>query len=301
MSNALLIDVGGTNMRYAVASQKSDDLLDIKKINFNENKFEEFLDDFIDENKIDIVIISIAGPKLDNSSIQMTKKNITFDSKKIKEKYNLTECILLNDWEAIAYSYDYIKEHIEYIKKGSPFNDINLYLGPGTGLGAAISFNNDIVVATEVGNTINSSFSMQKNYNINSDHHLFLEDFVSGSAISSIYKLKTDTEISSEEVYTKYKENDVIAEEVINAFIKSLAETLSDLALTFIPGNGILLAGSLIRTIYSDINKEEFIKLFIARRTGLHKELLNKISIGVITKEKTPLYGNLKILKKISS
>ena len=95
-------------------------------------------------------------------------------------------------------------------------------------------------------------------------------------------------------------ENDEIAIKVINGFIKSLAETLSDLALTFLPGEGIFLAGSLIRNLYKDINKDDFNKAFIGNRKDAHKNILDMISINVIMKERTPLYGNLKLFKTIT-
>ena len=93
------------------------------------------------------------------------------------------------------------------------------------------------------------------------------------------------------------KDND--AEEIINGFIKCLAQTLSDLSLTFIPGNGILLAGSLMRSLYPHIISDEFKDSFLGTKKGIHKDMLEMISIGVITKEKTPLYGNLGFYKKL--
>ena len=85
----------------------------------------------------------------------------------------------------------------------------------------------------------------------------------------------------------------------MNGFIKSLAQTLSDMALTYLPGNGILLAGSLIRTIYPNINKEQFIEIFTANKSDIHKNILEMISIGVITKQRTPLYGNFHFYKEL--
>ena len=119
-------------------------------------------------------------------------------------------------------------------------------------MGAAVSIDK-IVFPTEIGNTLNSNLKLQRNYDIQNDSLLVLEDLVSGTAISKIYELKTNKKLSSERVYEKFKENDEIAIKVINGFIKSLAETLSDLALTFLPGEGIFLAGSLIRNLYKDI------------------------------------------------
>ena len=295
----LLIDIGGTNMRHAITSSDSNDITNIFKTAFTDmGEFEEKLKDLIDKYSIDILIASVAGPKV-NNSISMTNRNYEFDADEISEKFNLKDCYLLNDWEAIAHSYDYIKDSIEQIKEGASFNKNTLYLGPGTGLGAAISIDNKTVLSTEIGNTTNSTKYLMENYNIESEDLLTLEDVISGTAISSIYKLKTGLSISSEEILEKYQEEDPISVEVINNFIKSLALLLSDLALTFNTGNGILLAGSLMRSLYPLIDKDNFYKLFVNNKKETHINMLDLVSIGVITKKRTPLYGNLNFYKKL--
>ena len=298
MSKALLIDIGGTNMRYAFAFENDEEILEVTKNTFDEDKFELLLSDLINENNVDTLIISVAGPKV-NNSINMTNKDYAFNSDELKKKYNLKKCALLNDWEAIAYSYDYVSNDIEYIKKGASFNNTKLFLGPGTGLGASISVN-DIVLPTEIGNTLHSYLSLQKNYEFESHKPLVLEDLISGSAISNMYEIKTNHKISSEEVLKKSRQDDPQAKIIINGFIKSLAETLSELAMTFMPGDGIFLAGNLIRNIYDDINKENFNEIFLSNRKNVHKEMLDMITIGVIMKERTPLYGNLKLYQIIN-
>lgn len=298
MNKALLVDIGGTNMRYAIASKDSDGISDINKLPFDSNDFEINLQQLIKENNIDVLVLSAAGPKI-NNTISMTNRNFIFNANDIKDKFSLRECFLLNDWEAIAYSYDYVSDSIDFIKEGSQFNKNTLFVGPGTGLGAALSINNEIVLPTEIGNTTNSSLSLQKNFNIENSDYLTLENYISGSAISAVYKIKTNIYMSSEEIYKKFTENDDIAIEVINGFIKSLAQALSDMALTYLPGNGILLAGSLIRTIYPNIDKEYFKELFIASKNDVHKNMLEMISIGVINKQRTPLYGNFHFYKKL--
>ena len=298
MSKALLIDIGGTNMRYAFAFENDEEILEVTKNTFDEDKFELLLSDLINENNVDTLIISVAGPKI-NNSINMTNKDYAFNSDELKKKYNLKKCALLNDWEAIAYSYDYVSNDIEYIKKGASFNNTKLFLGPGTGLGASISVN-DIVLPTEIGNTLHSYLSLQKNYEFESQKSLVLEDLISGSAISNMYEIKTNHKISSEEVLKKSRQDDPQAKIIINGFIKSLAETLSELAMTFMPGDGIFLAGNLIRNIYDDINKENFNEIFLSNRKNVHKEMLDMITIGVIMKERTPLYGNLKLYQIIN-
>ena len=86
----------------------------------------------------------------------------------------------------------------------------------------------------------------------------------------------------------------------MNGFIKSLSQTLSDLTLSFLPGKGILLAGSLSRSIYRHFDEQNFFKHFINNNTGVHFDILKNTPIGVITKKRTPLYGNLAFYKNLN-
>jgi glucokinase len=54
MNKALLVDIGGTNMRYAIASKDSDNISDINKLPFDSNDFEINLQQLIKENNIDV-------------------------------------------------------------------------------------------------------------------------------------------------------------------------------------------------------------------------------------------------------
>ncbi len=298
MNKLLLIDIGGTNMRYATAYSDSDEISSINKKAFNEATFYENLEELIKEHNINTLIMSVAGPKIDNS-ITMTNKNFSFNQDKLKEKFKLKECYLLNDWESIAYSYGYIKESIKIIQNGKTYNNNLLFLGPGTGLGAAFSMN-EVVLPTELGNTKNFIESLKKNFKNVTFEASRLEDIISGSGISKIYETLTHEKLSAEEIFKKFLDKEPDALFVINGFIKSLSQTLSDLALSFLPGKGILLAGSLSRSIYTHFNEQNFFKPFINNNTGMHFDILKNTPIGVITKERTPLYGNLAFYKNLN-
>ena len=298
MNKLLLIDIGGTNMRYATAYSDSDEMSSINKKVFNEATFYENLEELIKEHNINTLIMSVAGPKIDNS-ITMTNKNFSFNQDNLKKKFKLKECYLLNDWESIAYSYGYIKESIKIIQNGKTYNNNLLFLGPGTGLGAAFSMN-EVVLPTELGNTKNFIESLKKNFKNVTFEASRLEDIISGSGISKIYETLTHEKLSAEEIFKKFLDKEPDALLVINGFIKSLSQTLSDLALSFLPGKGILLAGSLSRSIYTHFNEQNFFKPFINNNTGMHFDILKNTPIGVITKERTPLYGNLSFYKNLN-
>jgi len=241
------------------------------------------------------MIISAAGPKV-NGVISMTNRDLVIDEQALKVKFNLHKCFLLNDWESIGYSLSNIQDvEIELIKKGNPFNSNTFFIGPGTGLGAALKVQDGQVIPTEIGNTTGLTRSLLNNYLIDDSPSKFvtLEDVVSGSAISSIYEYKTGNSITSEEVVKLLKEGDKDAESVIAGFTKSLAEVISDMALTFISGNGVYIAGGLMRTIVEFMDKDLFIEHFTGSKKGIHLELLEKMPIGMINREHACLQGNL--------
>ena len=298
MNKLLLIDIGGTNIRYATAYSDSDEISSINKKTFNEATFYENLEELIKEHNINTLIMSVAGPKIDNS-ITMTNKNFSFNQDNLKEKFKLKECYLLNDWESIAHSYSYIKESIKIIQDGKTYNNNLLFFGPGTGLGAAFSMN-EVVLPTELGNTKNFIESLKKNFKNVTFEASRLEDIISGSGISKIYETLTHEKLSAEDIFEKFLDKEPDALFVINGFIKSLSQTLSDLTLSFLPGKGILLAGSLSRSIYTHFNEQNFFKPFINNNTGMHFDILKNTPIGVITKERTPLYGNLAFYKNLN-
>ena len=107
MDKILLIDLGGTYIRFVVLSTESNEIDSVnkKKLQSTED-FETVLKEVLAENKnqINNLVLSIAGPKL-YGSIEMTNRTLSIDAENLKQKFHLQNCLILNDWEAIAYSY----------------------------------------------------------------------------------------------------------------------------------------------------------------------------------------------------
>lgn len=295
MSNILLLDIGGTNIRYAYANKNSSEIFDSNKENLDSLKgFDNLLNDLLKNGSIKSMVVSVAGPMI-NGSISMTNRDFKINADDLKKEHNLDNCFLLNDWESIGYSLSSTKsENINFIKKGKPFNKNSLFIGPGTGLGGALVIDNDFVLPTEIGNTTMLTERFLKNFSIKDDSsYVTLEDVLSGTAISSIYKTISGKDISAEEVVKLFEAHDPIAIQVIDGFTITLAEAISDLALIFISGNGIYLAGGLIRSLSKIINTDLLVKTFISNKKSIHKSMLNDMPIGVINREYTCLHGNL--------
>jgi glucokinase len=301
MSKVLLIDIGGTNLRYAYSDGDLSSLNDTNKIKLSCIKgFNDILKNLTEGEDVDSLVISVAGPKI-NGSITMTNRDFSINEKDIQDSFNFKTCYLLNDWESIGHSLAAFDEKdISLIKDGTEFNGNSFFIGPGTGLGAALLIGDDKVTPTEIGNTTGLTKALLKNYSINNDDHFrTLEDVLSGKAISRIYEYKTGVIMTSEDIVARYGSDDDMANLVIDGFIKSLAETISDMALTFISGRGIYIAGGLIRSIFKIMDKDKFIEYFYGDKKLVHLQILEMIKIGVVKKEHACLHGNLNFYKKI--
>ena len=297
--NLLLVDIGGTNIRYAYSNIGASDFVSENKAELDSlTNFDNLMSKLLAESNVKNIVFSVAGPKV-NNSIKMTNRNFEIDAEAIKQRFNLESCHLLNDWESIGYSMKTFSENdFDNFKEGEPFNDTFLVVGPGTGLGASVISGNN-VIATEIGNTNLGLSALKSLLNINSDEFNVLEDIISGTGISRMFEIKTGNKVKSEEIFSLSLKGDNNAKEVIDIFTIAFARTLSDLSLTFSSGGGIILAGSLSRSFLSIANKDLFNKHFLDGKSDIHKEILNKIDIKVINKGYTCLYGSLNYVNNI--
>ena len=297
--NLLLVDIGGTNIRYAYSNIGDSDFVSENKAELDSlNDFDNLMSVLLAKSDIKHIVFSIAGPKV-NNSIKMTNRNFEIDADEIKKKFNLDSCYLLNDWESIGYSIRTFSENdFDNFKEGEPFNNTFLVIGPGTGLGASVISGNN-VIATEIGNTNLGLSALKSLLKINSDEYNVLEDIISGTGISRMFETKTGNKVKSEEIFSLSINGNDDAIEVIDMFTIAFARTLSDLSLVFSSGGGIILAGSLSRSFLSIANKDLFNKHFIEGKSDIHREILNKVSIKVANRGYTCLFGSLNYINSI--
>ena len=304
MEKTLLIDLGGTHMRFAILSVENNkiDSVNKKKLQL-EDKLDTFLQDILAENKnqINNLVLSIAGPKL-YGTIEMTNRTLKIDANKLKEKFNLRNCLILNDWEAIAYSYPSLKSDnlINLINPKTNFYNNNvLFFGPGTGLGVSLLIDEKYVQSTEVGNINLGVNELVGDELASTNQFSKIEDTISGTGISKIFELKKDKKISSEDIFKLAKNGEDFALEIIEDLIDRIAILLSQLTLTYMPGKGIFLAGSMMRSLISFIDKKKFEKQFLANIESPQLEILKMTPINIVTKENLALYGCLNYFNSI--
>jgi glucokinase len=231
----------------------------------------------------------------------MTNREFTIDEAEILKKFKVDSCHILNDWESIGHGLSLFKQdEMSFINQGNPFNETALILGPGTGLGAAQVIRENIVLPTEIGN---SSFAIpdlflelglenKKDFNV-------VEDLISGGGLAKIYSYFAGTDKSPEEIVGSYH-SDQFAQKSADVFLISLAQILSELALAYMPGKGIYLAGGLMRSLQEFLDLELFMKNFLVNRKLMHADVLKQMPVALINQEMTCLHGSLNFINKIS-
>lgn len=290
--NLLVIDIGGTNIRYLEILKGKKTKIKKEKI-LSKLSFYNLLNKIISNclNPIDNLVISAAGPKT-NNSIQMTNQKFKIDSQLIKKKFNLRNCILLNDLEAAGYFLHKVSKNKKTIKKGKKTNSRQVLVTPGTGLGLSFVIDNENVIPSEIGNSkILISEIMTQNTEFSNLNFSKIEDFLSGPGLSKIYKSLYKSDISSNELISQGKNNNLKALKTIKVFLEILAKFLAEISLIYVPGNGIFISGSLMKALKIFIDKDEFINIFLKQVNKTHRRTLELVEINFIEKEHLSIFG----------
>ena len=298
----LLVDIGGTNIRTATAEIGSLELQNANKQNLDcLDSFDEIIKNLLNEDMdIKHIVFSIAGPKL-RQSIRMTNREFEIDELDILNKFEIDSCHILNDWESIGHGLSILdRKEMIFINEGNSFNDTALVLGPGTGLGVAQVISKNIVLPTEIGNSLLTIPKLFKELNIlNQEDFIVIEDLLSGGGLKKIYKNISSNEQSPEEIVATYEKNE-FSQKSVQIFLASLSQILSELALAYIPGNGIYIAGGLMRSLHQFLDADRFMKEFLIKRKSMQADVIEKIPIAIINQEMTCLHGSLNFINKFS-
>ena len=293
----LLLDLGGTHLRAGFAKDHEKEILDMKKIKINEiGSIESSIEDLVSQIEPQEIIFSAAGPRKENT-IKMTNRNFNIDGDELSKKFGI-QCHLLNDWESIGYCIPTLASHeiIEIKEDLNKKNESLMAIGPGTGLGCVqIKYKKDIpnIFSTEVGNTRQYNSFLNEHFKLSdTDEFHYLEHYISGSGLKKIYFIKTQKDISPEEILDRYG-NDEVCTNVVDDFIEAFYKILSDLALTFLIKGKIYLVGGLMRSLCNLKSMREKTENFINHPSDEHNKILKNCGIYLVKKEHTPLYGNL--------
>ena len=296
MRNALLIDLGGTNIRYAFF--KKNTLSEISKEKVADEDFIFFLKKLLNEknNDIDYLVIAAAGPN-NQSSINLTNRNLLINSSELKTELKIKDCLLLNDWEAVAQSLSELNDECFLpIKRSFPSNGNTLLIGPGTGLGVTLIIK-DQIIPTEFGNTISPTRSMLENFEIEDNKTFFsLENILSGPGIEKLYEEKFKKKLSSEEIISLALAGEKDKLFIIENFLKTLVSVINDLVLSF-SCERVIMGGSILNALKPILMTERILDYFSSEINPKYSQLIERTQVDLLTEDEPGIFGCLAFLK----
>ncbi|MDC2980898.1 glucokinase [Gammaproteobacteria bacterium] len=296
MKNALLIDLGGTNVRHAFFINNA--LSKISKEKISDKEFIPFITKLLNEaeSKIEYLVVAAAGPN-NEGFINLTNRNLLINSSELEATLNLKKCLLLNDWEAVAFSLSEMKKKSFLSIKGNvPSNKNTLLIGPGTGLGVTLIID-DQIIPTEFGNVLSATKSMMESFGIErSEKFLSLENILSGPGIEMLYEEKFGKKLSSEKIITLALERNEDALFIVNNFLKILITIIDDLVLSF-TCKRVILGGAILNSLKSILTSEEILNYFSSRINPKYSQLIEEVQVDLLLEDEPGIYGCLAFLK----
>jgi len=296
MKNALLIDLGGTNVRHAFFINNA--LSKISKEKISDKEFIPFITKLLNEaeSKIEYLVVAAAGPN-NEGFINLTNRNLLINSSELEATFNLKKCLLLNDWEAVAFSLSEMKKKSFLSIKGNfPSKKNTLLIGPGTGLGVTLIID-DQIIPTEFGNVFSATKSMMESFGIErSEKFLSLENILSGPGIEMLYEEKFGKKLTSEKIITLALERNEDALFIVNNFLKTLITIIDDLVLSF-TCKRVILGGAILNSLKSILTSEKILNYFSSRINPKYSQLIEEVQVDLLLEDEPGIYGCLAFLK----
>jgi len=222
---------------------------------------------------------------------------LLINSSELEATLNLKKCLLLNDWEAVAFSLSEMeKKSFLSIKGNVPSNKNTLLIGPGTGLGVTLIID-DQIIPTEFGNVLSATKSMMESFGIErSEKFLSLENILSGPGIEMLYEEKFGKKLSSEKIITLALEKNEDALFIINNFLKTLISIIDDLVLSF-TCKRVILGGAILNSLKSILTSEEILNYFSSRINPKYSQLIEEVQVDLLLEDEPGIFGCLAFLK----
>jgi glucokinase len=298
----LVADVGGTNVRFALADVQGN--LDRVK-NFQTAEFPTFLDAFeayrADTGglkEINAIAIAAAGP-VDGTAVKLTNNEWVVDQTKLALLMQVPVA-LVNDLEAVAAALPHLTAGdlttLGPVAPVRPERRTMIAVNVGTGFGAAsaIGRGRGFTCPSEAGHM---TLGPVEGTDLPADTSI--EDVLSGAGLTRLYQHLAGTQQSRQasDVFA-LAASDAAAARTLDVFTAVLGRVAGDLTLATCAWGGAYLCGSVATAWAGVADIERFRAEFI--RKGPMRSRMQNVPTAVIRRDNAALYG-LAVMPFISS
>lgn len=251
------------------------------------------------------VAIALAAP-IQGDIIKLTNNPWIIRPALVREKLNVDNCVLVNDFEAVGHavaqaaSCEFV--HLSGPDRPLPKTGVITIVGPGTGLGVAYVTRNDAryhVQATEGGHIEFAPLDSIEDALVarlrKRHRRVSAERVVSGPGIADIYEALAEIEgrailrLNDMQIWTAgMNGQDSLAAAAVDRFCLSLGSVAGDLALAQ-GAQGVVIAGGLGLRMKDALMRSGFSDRFCAK--GRFEGLMATLPVKLITHPQPGLFG----------
>ena len=293
----LVVDMGGTNTRLAIAQNGNIDLETIQRFHNDDYPTPEaVIDDYLRQHSsasVSECVIAIAGSVQHNSG-RLTNRDWIIKAETINKKLQIQNTTVINDLAALGYAVPHLRaDQLTTISDAKPVqNRPALVVGIGTGFNVCpvLQVQDSVLCPHVEAGHISLPMSLAdalENKNINPRDFPSIESLLSGRGFSAYCKkILKNQNIEGKDILNDFGHTK-IADEIINSYAALIGWILRDLTLAYMPLGGIYCAGGIARHILARA-AEECCSVLIPRHETIS---LNIPPVRFIKDDFAALYG----------
>jgi len=308
----LLADIGGTNVRFALAQAgaigySEEKTFECRDFDRPEAAIRAYLDG-LGASDPSAICIAAAGPVI-AAKVTFTNNSWTLDARELEQAFKGSTVRLINDFEAIAYSLPHLRAQDSIAVGPVPMADLadgdfNLaVIGPGTGLGTGglcrrnghifpiIGEGGQVGFAPETPMQTNILLELRQKFERVCD-----EQLVSGPGINNICQAlaairgETIPELGAAEIFMRAAHrSDELCTLSVDIFFEVLGQVAGNLALNLGSYDGVFIGGGIVARYPELILNSPFRAGFEAK--GKHRWLMEQIPTRLILHPQPGLLG----------
>ncbi|KGJ03366.1 glucokinase [Paracoccus halophilus] len=304
----LLADVGGTNARLALARDGAIDGATITRfLGDDHGSFDEVVRLYLDQQggpRINAVCVDVAGP-VSGGAARLTNRDWDFTETRLRDLTGAPRARLINDLLALGYATPALDGDaagfLRVAPQGSPGNGQRLVVNAGTGFNVCavkvLPGGGIACLESEEGHTrlpYSVRLALARELGDEATDPLdSVEELFAGRGLAKLHALRTgQAAVRAEAVCAAAAQGDAAAEASCALYARLFGLLCRELALRFMPLEGMFLAGSVARSCTDRF--EIFEQAFLS--DPLMARIVQAVPIGVIRDDMAALHGCLAAL-----
>lgn len=317
MRQAVLVgDIGGTNIRFAVAETGKKNLPSLTHVwRAPANDFAEFSDalaHFLKQTPIAEhpaqAVFALAGP-IDKNSVQLTNNSWTVRRDDLISRFGFERLVFMNDFAAMARSIPELHDNaFQVIQEGEPNSIITskstlAVAGAGTGLGQALLVGNQdkgwSVLSTEGGHQAFAPIDSYESeiHDILRNQHCYVsfELICSGSGLEEVYKAtgkllgQSVLNLRASEITERANAGDKIAIKTCEFSANALMNFIGNAVLASGSWRNAVIAGGVSQHLQPYLNTPMALERF--HNKGKMRSRMERVRLSLLVDPTAPLIG----------